>query len=140
MPSRFVTRPAPDPHDRGSVFIESLVASAIVAMILVATLRVVADGAAHTREVEDRRVALMVARSELAAVGAEIPLEPGENGGLSGNMLWSVRIAPYDDLNGSGALASAAGRLWNVRVGVRPRGARRDLAVLETLRLGPKEL
>ena len=120
------------------MFIESLVATAIVAMILVATLRVVADGAAHTREVEDRRLALLVARSELAAVGAEIPLEAGENGGVSGDMLWSVRIDPYNDLAGSGSLDSTAGQLWQVRVAVRPRGTHRELAVLDTLRLAPK--
>lgn len=125
-------------RDAGSVFMESLVASAIVAMILVASLHVVADGGAHAREVEDRRMALLVARSELAAVGADIPLEAGENDGVSGGMLWSVRTDPYDDLSGSGTLASSAGRLWRVRVAVRPRGSRRDLAVLDTLRLGPQ--
>ena len=120
------------------MFIESLVATAIVAMILAASLRVIANGAAHAREVEDRRMALMVARSELSAVGAEIPLEAGENGGSSGNLLWSVRIDPYDDSGGDQNLASTAGELWRVRVAVRPRNARRDLVVLESLRLAPR--
>ncbi|MEO7027597.1 MAG: hypothetical protein ABI056_08585 [Caulobacteraceae bacterium] len=124
--------------DRGSVFIESLVATAIVAMILVATLRVVADGAAHARGVEDRRLALLLARSQLSAVGVETPLEAGDNEGVSGGFLWSVRVDAYQDASFDQSAFSSAGDLWRVRVAVRLRGGRRDLVVLNSVRLAPR--
>lgn len=130
-------RDASPTSEAGSVFIEALVATAIVAMILVATLRVVADGAAHARAVEDRRLALLLARSQLAAVGSQTPLEAGENGGSAGALLWTVRIDPYSDPTGDQSAASSAGDLWQVRVAVRRRETRRDLVVLDTVRLAP---
>jgi hypothetical protein len=121
-------------HDSGAIFVESLVAAAIVAMILVVTFRVVADGAAHARTTEQRRVALLIAQSELAAVGSEIPVAAGESSGDSGDMTWTVDISPYSDESG----ASTVGALWRVAVSVRPRAERRDLVRLRTLRLGPE--
>ena len=121
-------------RDGGAIFVESLVAAAIVAMILATTFRVIADGAARERESEQRRMALLVAQSELAAVGVEIPLEPGENEGVSGDMVWTVDVAPYSDESG----ASSAGDLSKVVVSVRPRAGGRNLVALETLRLGPE--
>jgi hypothetical protein len=121
-------------HDSGAIFVESLVAAAIVAMILVTTFRVIADGAVHARMTEQRRIALLVAQSELAAVGSEIPIEAGENSGVSGGMVWTVDISPYSDESG----ASTVGALWQVAVSVRPRAERRDLIRLRTLRLGPE--
>src|SRR5665213_2028855 len=82
------------PMDRGAVFVEALVAAAIVAMILAATLRVISDGAVSQRMMENRRMALLVAQSELAAVGADIPVETGESAGFAGNLVWRVDISP----------------------------------------------
>jgi type II secretory pathway pseudopilin PulG len=119
--------------DAGEVFIESLVAAAIVAMIMVATFRVVTDGASHARMTEQRRVALLVAKSELAEVGSEIPIASGENSGVSGDMIWTVDVSPYSDESG----ASSVGSLWAVDVSVRPRVGRGELVRLRTLRLAP---
>lgn len=121
-------------RDSGAIFVESLVAAAIVAMILVATFRVAVDGAAHARMVEQRRLALLVAQSELAAVGSEIPVAPGESSGASGDMNWTVDITPYADESG----ASTAGALWQVSVAVRPRTERRAVVRIRSLRLGPE--
>jgi type II secretion system protein I len=118
--------------DRGAVFVEALVAAAIVAMILAATLRVISDGAAGQRMMEDRRMALLVAQSELATVGADIPVEPGDSAGFAGNLVWRVDISPYEAAGGS----NSAGALMKVRVSVRPRAGGADLVVLDSLRLG----
>jgi Tfp pilus assembly protein PilX len=120
--------------DAGEVFIESLVAAAVVAMIMMGMLRVVSDAASHTRMTEQRRVALLVAKSELAEVGAEIPIAFGKSTGVSGNLAWTVDITPYSDETG----ASSVGALWAVDVSVRPRFERGDLVRLRTLRLGPE--
>ena len=123
----------PGRPDGGAVFVEALVAAAIVAMILAATLRVISDGAVRERMTENRRMALLVAKSELAAVGAEIPLEPGESAGFAGNLVWRADVSPYD---GAGA-PNSAGALMKVRMSVRPRAGGADLVVLDSLRLAP---
>ena len=121
-------------RDRGDVFVEALVATAIVAMILAATFRVIADGAARERRTDSRRMALLVAQSEVAAVGADIPLAPGESAGFAGNLVWRVNVSPYDGAGG----ATAAGALMKVHVSVRPRAGGAELVVLDSLRLAPQ--
>ena len=121
-------------RDGGDVFVEALVATAIVAMILAATFRVITDGAARERMIEGRRLALLVAKSELAAVGAEIPLTPGESAGFAGDQVWRVDISPYD----AGGAANSAGALMRVQVAVRRRAGGADLMVLDSLRLAPE--
>ncbi len=111
---------------------ESLVAAAIVSMILAATFRLIADSAVHARLTEQRRMALLVAQSELADVGAEIPIEAGRNSGVSGDLAWTVDISSYSDDTG----ASTVGALWRVRVSVEPRNGGRSLVTLDSLRLG----
>ncbi len=124
----------PAAGDTGSVFVESVIAAAIVAMALGATFRVIADSARRDRGVETRRAALLVAQSELAAVGSEIPLQPGDDSGLAGDLAWRVEISPYGD----GVESRTVGGLWRIAVTVRPRDRDGDLVRLETLRLGPK--
>lgn len=123
-----------DKGERGAIFVESLVASAIVAMIMMAMFRVVSDAAAHTRMNEQRRVAVMIAQSELADVGADIPIAPGETSGSQGDFAWTVDISSFSDESG----ASSVGALWSVSVSVRPRWGGRSLVRLHTLRLGPE--
>lgn len=118
--------------DAGSVFVESVIAAAIVAMVLAATLRTIADSAARERAIEARSTAMQIAQSEIAAVGSEIPLAAGETSGVVGAQVWRVRISPYEEAGGD----SAAGPLWRVAVSVQARGGGGDLARLETLRLG----
>ena len=119
--------------DGGSAFVESIVAAAIVAMALGATYRVIADGAARDKAVAARRTALLVAQSELAAVGADIPLAPGDAAGQSGDLAWRVDITPYGENEGQ----NPAGELLRVAVSVRPRDGGADLVTLQSLRLGP---
>jgi hypothetical protein len=100
--------------DRGSIFIETLVAAAIVAMAMAVMLQSVVQGAASERRIETRRLALLVANSRLAAVGDLIALQRGEAAGSDGPFLWRVDIEPYQS-----DLSDHAGRLYlvSVRVG-----------------------
>jgi type II secretory pathway pseudopilin PulG len=123
-----MTRP-----DSGSMLVETLIAAAIVAAMTGAMFVSLAGSAERQRMVAQRRQALMVARSELALVGAEVPARPGRVTGLSGPYAWQIDISPYGgDLN-----PSQAGGLAAVTVTVRrdPHGA--PLATLHTLRLMP---
>ena len=119
--------------EAGSAFVESIIAAAIVAMALGFTYRVIADGAARDRGAEARRAALLVAQSELAAVGADIPLSPGDVSGESGDMAWRVDITRYGE---GGDDKNPAGALLRVAVSVRPRGGGASLVTLQSLRLG----
>jgi general secretion pathway protein I len=102
-------------------------------MALGTTFQIIADGAARDRAVEARRAALLVAKSELAAVGSEIPLAPGRSSGQAGDMVWRVEITPYAD----GVDSAATGGLLRVAVAVGPRAGGTDLVELDSLRLGP---
>lgn len=118
--------------ENGSQFVDAIVAAAIVAMALGGLLRVVADGAARDHGVEARRSALLVAQSELADVGAEIPLTPGHSAGVSGDLVWRVDVSRYS----GGTASNPVGALMQVTVNVGPRGDGPALVTLRTLRLG----
>jgi hypothetical protein len=111
-----------------------MVAAAIVAMGLGATFQAIGDAARRNRDVESHRAALLVAQSELAAVGSEYPLHPGEAVGGAGDFAWRIEVSPYSD----GVPDSAAGGLWRVSVSVRARTGGPYLVTLQTLRLGPQ--
>jgi general secretion pathway protein I len=117
--------------DRGSAFIESIIAAAIVCMVLGATFQVIADTVARQRQTQSRSAAYLVAQSELAEVGVEIPLHEGQSSGVSGPFAWRIDVAPFQ----TGQQESAAGALWSVAVSVQPREGGPELANLQTLRL-----
>lgn len=128
-----MSRRDPLARDAGSAFVELIIAAAIVALALGTTYRVIADGAARDRATEARRAALLVAQSELAAVGTDIPLASGDATGQSGDMAWRIDISPYEENDDR----NPVGGLWDVAVSVRPRGGGPNLVTLRTLRLGP---
>jgi hypothetical protein len=102
-------------------------------MMLTAMYASLADSAHRQRAVAMRRQALLVARSELALVGAEVPATPGRTTGLSGNYSWQIDVQPYTgDL-----FPSQAGPLGLVTVTVSRGGEGGPLATLRTLRLMP---
>jgi hypothetical protein len=117
-------------RDSGTAFIDTLVAAAIVALALGTMYRVTADTAHRTAAVSDSRAALMIAQSQLAAVGYEVALAPGETRGRQGPFVWRVAVVPA-----TGG-ASNAGRLWQVTVSAGRDGAPASVT-LQTLRLGP---
>ena len=120
-------------RDRGSVFLDAMIAAAIVMLSLATMYRAVAEEAAHDRMAENRRMTLLIAQSELSSVGSLIPVAQGITAGLDGPFAWRVEIEPYN----SGLVASDAGELWQVTVGVRPRGSNADATVLRSIRVGP---
>ena len=120
--------------DSGSVFIESMVAAAIVAMSLAAMYRAIEDGAMRTRAVNEKQTALLIAESELAAVGSAIPVAPGMTGGTEGPYAWRVDSSPSD---GGSSAASGAGELWQVTVSVRALDGGNAIVTLDSLALAP---
>ncbi|MFZ0267903.1 hypothetical protein [Caulobacter sp.] len=117
-------------REEGSILVEALVAAALVALILTAAFRVMADSAMRQRGIEDRRTALMVARSQLTAVGAALPATPGRIGGVDGDYVWSLKVedCPEDGESAAGALRCAT-------VSVRRTDGERPLVTLASRRL-----
>ena len=116
--------------ETGSALIEAMVAAAIIAVTLASMYGAILESAARNRMAEQRRMALLIAQSELAAVGSAIPAVPGVTEGTQGNFYWRVDIEPYGD----GPPASMVGQLCTVTVQVAdPRRA--PLAQLTTLTL-----
>jgi hypothetical protein len=118
-------------REAGSVVIEAMVAVAIIAVMLGATYQAVGQSNVRVRSAEASRTAALIAHSRLAAVGSDIPLEPGETTGAEGDFLWRVRVAAAPEA------ASDMGRLMSVTAAVRSRRGGPDRAVLRSLRLAP---
>lgn len=113
-------------NEQGSVLVEALVAILIVVAMSGVWFDALGSSARQQTKLADRRAALLVARSQLAAAGVIDPLIPGETSGSDAGFVWRVTVAPFP----------AAGEgIEQVIVAVgRPGG--RDLATLQTLRLG----
>lgn len=109
--------------DSGTIFIDTMIAAATIAMAVGTLYQVIGDTARRDGAAEDKRMALLVAQSELAAVGYEIPIEPAGVRGTTGPYGWRVAMSPWN------------GGLWQVTVSV-SRGEK-DLVSLQTLRTGP---
>jgi hypothetical protein len=117
-------------NDRGSILIEAIVASAIVAMILAACYQVIGDGARRERRAGLLRLAALTAQSQLAAVGTTIPLDGGSSG-VDGTVDWRVVIQPSGDAPGG------AGQPVLVTVTASDQEDPNARVVLRSLRLAP---
>lgn len=115
--------------ERGALVVEAMVAIAVLAMVLAAGYAAVGQSALRAQAAEAGRTAMLIARSQLDAVGAETPLAVGEADGAEQGFRWRVRI---DD---EPSASSATGEL--VRVTVTVRDARAERARLTTLKLAP---
>ncbi|HEY4078739.1 MAG TPA: hypothetical protein VGM26_17560 [Rhizomicrobium sp.] len=115
--------------DLGSAFIEVLVALAITAVAFGILLEVVGDGAVRARVAENKRAALVVAQSELAAAGVGYPLDGGPVNGVEGPFSWWIDAVPYEQG------ASSTGILWRVTVHVSLQNGGPVLVQLRSLRL-----
>jgi hypothetical protein len=82
-------------YDRGSAFIEALVASAIVALAVLMMVQSITASALAAHGIADRRLALLVAQSQLAAAGYATPLD-GQSTGADGVYQWRVTATPQD--------------------------------------------
>ncbi|HEX4183568.1 MAG TPA: hypothetical protein VHY34_09940 [Caulobacteraceae bacterium] len=122
---------SPPDRQAGSAVIEAMVAVAIIAVMLAVTYQALGQSTVRARSAETSRTAALIARSRLALVGADIPLEPGETSGAEGDFLWRVRIVAAPEA------ASDTGRLMSVTASVRSRRGGPDRAVFRSLRLAP---
>jgi general secretion pathway protein I len=116
--------------ERGSALVEAMIGAAIVAITLASMYVAITQSAAGNRMAEDRRMAMMIARSQMAAVGSIIPAAPGITEGMNGDFYWRVDIEPYAAAPEPGT----AGRLCVVTVVVGDQH-RRPLANLVSLTL-----
>lgn len=117
----------------GSIFLETVIAAAIVAGAALLVTSVAGDGVVRSRSMEMKSKGLVVAQSKLAAIGYEIPLAAGVASGMDGPFIWRVSIIPYR----LGQAKSSAGNVYQVSVAVRSRNAVANLIELRSLRLAP---
>jgi hypothetical protein len=124
-------------RESGSALIEAMIGAAIVMGTLAGMYEAIRESAAHNHMIEERRTALMIAQSELAAVGSIIPAAVGVTEGTQGTYYWRVDVEPYGNSQpqlGFGSLPNPAGVLCSVHVTVGDT-RRQPLANLWTLTL-----
>lgn len=105
--------------ETGYALVEAMIGSAIVAGSLAAMYAAIYESSARNRMAEERRTAMMIAQSELAAVGSTIPAAPGITEGTEGDFYWRVEIEPFGANTqpaGFGAPPSPVGILCMVKV------------------------
>ena len=90
------------PRSRGFIFLETMVATTILALVLGMTFRTVSQLATTAHASAQSREALLVARSAMALAGPVVPLEPGITRGVDGRYTWQIAIerAPGSDAAG----------------------------------------
>lgn len=81
-------------NERGSILVETLIATAILAMILAAAFQTLHDSARRARRVSDQRIALLIAQSRLAEYPLNRPAARGSRSGSDQGFLWRVDIVP----------------------------------------------
>jgi type II secretory pathway pseudopilin PulG len=113
----------------GFALVETLIAAAIIAGMLAAVFQVIQTGAQQNRSVEQRRLAILTAQSQLAAVGASENNRLGESRGVSNQISWRISITPR------GRSRTSTARLEDVTVTTGIAGEERALFVLRTIRV-----
>ena len=116
-------------RESGFALAETLVATAIIAAMLGVTFQSIETGARQTRLVEERRKAMLVAQSQLTAVGSAQSTSFGETNGITSGIRWRLSVQPYRANEPSGA------RLEAVSVTAGLASDKRDLVVLKTIRV-----
>src|SRR5271154_5313617 len=115
----------------GFTLIEVLVALAILAITFGFAFQAFSGGAYWLDRDGNEQRAILLARSQLAQVGHDIPLEDGEaDGRAPDGLAWKIAISPYG--------AAAGGLLGHqVAVSVGWRDGRQERQIqLQTIRLG----
>jgi type II secretory pathway pseudopilin PulG len=116
-------------RSQGFALVETLIATAIVAAALGVTWQVVETGARQTRGLENRRLAILVAQSQLAAVGAAQNNSFGDTRGVTDGIAWRITVRPYTQ----GPVSMAKLETITVVTGIDKE--RRDLFSLSTVRV-----
>jgi type II secretory pathway pseudopilin PulG len=115
--------------EKGFALVETLVATAIIAAMLGVTFQSIESGAQQTRMIEDRRQAMLIAQSQLTAVGSAQSTSLGETSGLTSGIRWRLLVEPYRANQQSGA------KLEQVSVIAGLANEKRDLVILKTIRV-----
>lgn len=113
--------------ERGFALVEALVALAIIAAMSGLFYQTLSSSAHASRGIEARRLAVLVAQSQLAAAEAGA-IRSGDEGDSAG-MHWTVAVEPWDQGARSGSLA-----LERVQVSVTAPGSSQPVVALESLR------
>lgn len=116
-------------HEKGFALAETLVATAIIAAMLGVTFQSIETGARQARQLEERRQAMLVAQSQLTAVGAAQSTSFGETSGLTSSIRWRLSVRPYRANEPSGV------RLEEVSITAGLASDRRDLVSLKSIRV-----
>lgn len=120
----------PGAEERGFALVEAMVALAIVAVMSVLFFQTLAGSASASKGIEARRMAVLVAQSQLAAAQAGA-IRPDDDGDSAG-MHWSLAVEPWEQGARAGGLP-----LERLRVSVSAAGSSRPVVVLESLRPSP---
>jgi hypothetical protein len=121
----------PEKQDAGSVLIESVMAAAIIAMILGTGFKAIGTSLNRSRTLEDQQRALLVAQSQLALLGPVIPANYGQKNGVDQGLRFEVKIDPYTN----DTTAGSETRLVQVTVEVFKGDPAKRLAQLRSLRV-----
>ncbi|MFA5989883.1 MAG: type II secretion system protein [Sphingomonas sp.] len=114
----------------GFTLVETLIASAIIAAMLGVALQAVLASARAKHMVEDRRLATLVARSQLAAAAASTGAGLLDARGKTSNIDWRVRIEPF-------STRFAQPRLEQIIVTTGQSPSGKPLVELRSVRLAP---
>lgn len=115
--------------EKGFALAETLVATAIIAAMLGVTFQSIESGARQTRMIEDRRQAMLIAQSQLTAVGSAQSTSLGETSGITSGIRWRLSVQPYRANEQSGA------KLELVSLTAGLEREKRDLVILKTIRV-----
>ena len=119
----------PKSSERGSILIEALVASLIVAATVGTAFEVIGGGASRTVATDLRQRAMLVAESQLAGASLAVAFG-GRSSGVDGDLAWTLDV--------SRAEGFAPEPLAMVTVRVAPARGGKALATLSTLRLATR--
>lgn len=113
--------------ETGSVLIEAMIASLIVAATVGGAMQVIGGGASRTAAFADRQRAMLVAQSQLAGANLAVALDGTRTSGIDGDLAWTLIVTPAPGYAPE-AMAAVTVRVTTARGGP-------VLATLSTLRL-----
>ncbi len=121
----------------GFTLVEVVVALAIVAVLGAVIMQTLGASLRGQDRAERMTIAVLVAESKMAEVGASIPLVAGSLRGTAADVPWQIRIVPYRGLPAP-TLAIAPVLAYEVEVAAEWASGRDDRVVLRTVRLAPR--